>query len=158
MNNNFWKNIPTWFKTKDEWVVANLRSRLGATWNSNKYETDEDQLVKMKAFFQEIHSLGKEVVSKSELVQCFNAVQVSMGSITENKPVKVSKYTNLAYFEVTIQLTGESTDMPFSFEYNMKGGRIVADHGNFASLEEAKRAFVIGLRPRYKWAKLAKQY
>ena len=158
MSNNFWKNIPTWFKTKDTWVVSNLRSRLGATWNSGKYETDNDQLAKMQAFFKEINSLGKEVVTKSELVQCFNAVQVSMGSITENKPVKVSKYTNLAYFDVTIQLTGESTDMPFSFEYNIEADRIVADHGNFTSLDEAKKAFVVGLRKRYKWAKLAKEY
>ena len=158
MNNNFWKNIPTWFKTKDEWVVSNLRSRLGATWNSGKYLTDQDQLAKMQAFFKEINSLGKEVVSKSELVQCFNAVQASMGSITENKPVKVSKYTNLAYFEVTIQLTGESTDMPFSFEYSTEKDRIIADHGSFASLDEAKKAFVINLRKRYRWAKLAKQY
>ena len=158
MSNNFWKNIPTWFKTKDTWVVSNLRSRLGATWNSGKYETDKDQLAKMQAFFKEINSLGKEVVTKSELVQCFNAVQVSMGSITENKPVKVSKYTNLAYFDVTIQLTGESTDMPFSFQYDVKDGRIVADHGSFTSLEEAKKAFVIGLRKRYRWAKLAKEY
>ena len=85
---NFWKNIPTWFKTKDTWVVSNLRSRLGATWNSGKYETSEEQLAKMQAFFKEINSLGKEVVTKSDLVQCFNAVQVSMGSITENKPVQ----------------------------------------------------------------------
>lgn len=158
MNNNFWNNVPTWFKSKEMWVVSNLRSRLGATWNSGKYLTDQDQLAKMQAFFKEINSLGKEVVSKSELVQCFNAVQVSMGSITENKPVKVSKYSHIACFEVTIQLTGESTDMPFSFEYNVEGGRILADHGDFASLGEAKKAFVIGLRPRYKWAKLAKQY
>lgn len=155
---NFWKNIPTWFKTKDTWVVSNLRSRLGATWNSGKYETSEEQLAKMQAFFKEINSLGKEVVTKSDLVQCFNAVQVSMGSITENKPVQVSKYTNLAYFDVTVQLTGESVDMPFSFQYSIENDRIVADHGNFASLEEAKKAFVIGLRKRYRWAKLAKEY
>lgn len=158
MNNNFWNNVPTWFKTKDTWVVSNLRSRLGATWNSGNYKTDEDQLVKMKAFFQEINSLGKEVVTKSELVQCFNAVQMSLGSTSEAKAVQTSKYSNLACFDVTIQLTGESVDMPFSFEYNIEGGRIVADHGSFTSLEEAKKAFVIGLRSRYKWAKLAKQY
>ena len=158
MNNNFWNNVPTWFKTKEEWAVSNLRSRLGATWNSGKYETSEEQLAKMRAFFKEINSLGKEVVTKSELVQCFNAVQVSMGSITENKPVQVSKCTNLAYFDVTVQLTGESVDMPFSFEYNIERDRIVTDHGNFASLEEAKKAFVINLRKRYRWAKLAKQY
>lgn len=156
--NNFWKNIPTWFKTKDEWVVSNLRSRLGATWNSGKYLTDQDQLAKMKAFFQEINSLGKEVVTKSELVQCFNAVQMSLGNASEVKASQTSKYTNLAYFDVTVQLTGESVDMPFSFEYNVEGGRIVADHGNFASLEGAKKAFVINLRKRYRWAKLAKQY
>lgn len=158
MNNNFWKNIPTWFKTKEEWVVSNLRARLGATWNSGNYETDEDQLAKMQAFFKEINSLGKEVVSKSELVQCFNAVQVSLGVASDTKPTTISKYSHIAYFEVTIQLTGESTDMPFSFEYDTKDGRIVADHGSFASLEEAKKAFVINLRKRYKWAKLAKQY
>ena len=158
MNNNFWKNIPTWFKTKEEWVVSNLRARLGATWNSGNYETDEDQLAKMQAFFKEINSLGKEVVTKSELVQCFNAVQVSLAVPSDAKPATISKYTNIAYFEVTIQLTGESTDMPFSFEYNIEGGRIVADHGNFASLEAAKKAFVINLRKRYRWAKLAKQY
>lgn len=158
MNNNFWKNIPTWFKTKDTWVVSNLRSRLGATWNSGKYETDDDQLAKMKAFFQEINSLEKEVVSKAELVQCYNAVQISLGNASEVKASQTSKYTNLAYFDVTVQLTGESVDMPFSFEYNVEGGRIVADHGNFASLEGAKKAFVIGLRKRYKWAKLAKEY
>ena len=112
----------------------------------------------MKAFFQEINSLGKEVVTKSELVQCFNAVQVSLAVPSDAKPATISKYTNIAYFEVTIQLTGESTDMPFSFEYNIEGGRIVADHGNFTSLEEAKKAFVINLRKRYKWAKLAKEY
>lgn len=158
MNNNFWKNIPTWFKTKEEWVVSNLRARLGATWNSGNYETDEDQLAKMQAFFKEINSLGKEVVSKSELVQCFNAVQVSLGVASDTKPTTISKYSHIAYFEVTIQLTGESTDMPFSFEYDTKDGRIVADHGSFASLEEAKKAFVINLRKRYKWAELAKQY
>lgn len=156
--NNFWKNIPTWFKTKDEWVVSNLRSRLGATWNSGKYETDENQLVKMQAFFKEINSLGKEVVTKSELVQCFNTVQMSLGTISDSKPIVISKYSNIAYFEVTIQLTGESTDMPFSFEYNIENGRVIADHGSFASLDEAKKAFVIGLRSRYKWAKLAKEY
>lgn len=156
--NNFWKNVPIWFKTKDTWVVSNLRSRLGATWNSGKYLTDQDQLAKMKAFFQEINSLGKEVVTKSELVQCFNAVQMSLGNASEVKASQTSKYTNLAYFDVTVQLTGESVDMPFSFEYNVEGGRIVADHGNFASLEGAKKAFVIGLRKRYKWAKLAKEY
>ena len=158
MSNNFWKNIPTWFKTKDTWVVSNLRSRLGATWNSGKYLTDQDQLAKMKAFFQEINSLEKEVVSKAELVQCYNAVQMSLGNASEVKASQTSKYTNLAYFDVTVQLTGESVDMPFSFEYNVEGGRIVADHGNFASLEGAKKAFVIGLRKRYKWAKLAKEY
>ena len=158
MSNNFWNNVPTWFKSKEMWVVSNLRSRLGATWNSGNYKTDEDQLVKMKAFFQEINSLGKEVVTKSELVQCFNAVQVSLGTASDAKPATISKYTNIAYFEVTIQLTGESTDMPFSFEYNIEGGRIVADHGNFASLEAAKKAFVVNLRKRYKWAKLAKEY
>ena len=156
--NNFWKNVPIWFKTKDTWVVSNLRSRLGATWNSGNYKTDEDQLVKMKAFFQEINSLEKEVVSKAELVQCYNAVQMSLGNASEVKASQTSKYTNLAYFDVTVQLTGESVDMPFSFEYNVEGGRIVADHGNFASLEGAKKAFVIGLRKRYKWAKLAKEY
>lgn len=156
--NNFWKNIPTWFKTKEEWVVSNLRSRLGATWNSGKYETDDEQLAKMKAFFKEINSLGKEVVTKSELVQCFNAVQMSMGSTGRDKSVQVSKYNNLAYFDVTVQLTGESVDMPFSFQYDVKDGRIVADHGNFASLDGAKKAFVIGLRKRYKWAKLSKEY
>ena len=155
---NFWKNIPTWFKTKDEWVVSNLRSRLGATWNSGKYETSEEQLAKMQAFFQEINSLEKEVVTKSELVQCFNAVQMSLGTTSDTKPTTISKYNHIAYFEVTVQLTGESVDMPFSFEYNIEGGRIVADHGNFASLEEAKKAFVIGLRKRYRWAKLAKEY
>lgn len=155
---NFWKNIPTWFKTKDTWVVSNLRSRLGATWNSGKYLTDQDQLAKMRAFFKEINSLGKEVVTKVELVQCYNAVQVSMGVASDTKPTTISKYSNLAYFDVTIQLTGESTDMPFSFEYNIEGGRIVSAHGNFASLKEAKKAFVIGLRKRYKWAKLAKEY
>ena len=158
MNNNFWKNIPTWFKTKDEWVVSNLRSRLGATWNSGKYETNEEQLAKMRAFFKEINSLGKEVVTKAELVQCFNAVQMSLAVPSDAKPAIISKYTNIAYFEVTIQLTGESTDMPFSFEYNVEKGRIIADHGNFDSLERAKKAFVIGLRSRYKWAKLAKEY
>lgn len=156
--NNFWKNVPIWFKTKDTWVVSNLRSRLGATWNSGKYLTDQDQLAKMKAFFQEINSLEKEVVSKAELVQCYNAVQMSLGNASEVKASQTSKYTNLAYFDVTVQLTGESVDMPFSFEYNVEGGRIVADHGNFASLEGAKKAFVIGLRKRYKWAKLAKEY
>ena len=155
---NFWKNIPTWFKTKDEWVVSNLRSRLGATWNSGKYETDDEQLVKMKAFFKEINSLGKEVVTKNELVQCFNAVQMSLGTASDKKSVTISKYSNLAYFDVTVQLTGESVDMPFSFEYDVKDGRVVADHGNFASLEGAKKAFVIELRSRYKYAKLAKQY
>ena len=158
MNNNFWKNIPTWFKTKEEWVVSNLRSRLGATWNSGKYLTDQDQLAKMQLFFKEINSLEKEVVTKSELVQCYNAVQVSVGGTGKDKSVQVSKYNNLAYFDVTVQLTGESVDMPFSFEYNVEGGRIVADHGNFASLEAAKKTFVIGLRKRYRWAKLAKQY
>ena len=158
MNNNFWSNVPTWFKTKEEWVVSNLRSRLGATWNSGNYKTDEDQLAKMQAFFREINSLEKEVVTKSELVQCYNAVQVSMGGTSKGKPVQVSKYTNLAYFDVTVQLTGESVDMPFSFEYNIERDRIVTDHGNFASLEEAKKAFVINLRKRYRWAKLAKQY
>ena len=59
MNNNFWKNIPTWFKTKDTWTVSNLRSRLGATWNSGKYEIDNEQLAKMQLFFKEINSLGK---------------------------------------------------------------------------------------------------
>ena len=156
--NNFWKNIPTWFKTKEEWVVSNLRSRLGATWNSGKYETDDEQLAKMKAFFKEINSLGKGVVTKSELVQCYNAVQVSMGGTSKGKSVQVSKYSNLAYFDVTVQLTGESVDMPFSFEYNEENGRIIADHGCFTSLEAAKKAFVIGLRKRYRWAKLAKQY
>lgn len=156
--NNFWKNVPIWFKTKDTWVVSNLRSRLGATWNSGKYETDDDQLAKMQAFFKEINSLGKEVVTKSDLVQCYNAVQMSLGNASEVKASQTSKYTNLAYFDVTVQLTGESVDMPFSFEYNVEGGRIVADHGNFASLEGAKKAFVIGLRKRYKWAKLAKEY
>ena len=155
---NFWKNIPTWFKTKDTWVVSNLRSRLGATWNSGKYLTDQDQLAKMKAFFQEINSLEKEVVSKAELVQCYNAVQMSLGNASEVKVSQTSKYTNLAYFDVTVQLTGESVDMPFSFQYDVKDGRIVADHGNFASLEGAKKAFVINLRKRYKWAKLAKEY
>ena len=158
MSNNFWNNVPTWFKSKDTWVVSNLRSRLGATWNSGKYLTDQDQLAKMKAFFQEINSLGKEVVTKSELVQCFNAVQMSLGNASEVKASQTSKYTNLAYFDVTVQLTGESVDMPFSFEYNVEGGRIVADHGNFASLEAAKKAFVVNLRKRYKWAKLAKEY
>lgn len=158
MNNNFWSNVPTWFKTKEEWVVSNLRSRLGATWNSGNYKTDEDQLAKMQAFFREINSLEKEVVTKSELVQCYNAVQVSIGDTSKGKPVQVSKYTNLAYFDVTVQLTGESVDMPFSFEYNIERDRIVTDHGNFASLEEAKKAFVINLRKRYRWAKLAKQY
>ena len=156
--NNFWKNIPTWFKTKDTWVVSNLLARLGATWSSGKYETDEERLVKMKAFFQEINSLGKEVVTKSELVQCFNAVQMSLGTTSNTKAITISKYSHIAYFEVTIQLTGESTDMPFSFEYSIEKGRILADHGNFASLEEAKKAFVIGLRKRYRWAKLAKEY
>ena len=158
MSNNFWNNVPTWFKSKEMWVVSNLRSRLGATWNSGKYLTDQDQLAKMQAFFKEINSLGKEVVTKSELVQCFNAVQMSLGSTSEVKAVQTLKYSNLAYFDVTIQLTGESTDMPFSFEYNIEGGRIVADHGNFASLEAAKKAFVVNLRKRYKWAKLAKEY
>ena len=158
MNNNFWNNVPTWFKTKDTWTVSNLRSRLGATWNSGKYLTDQDQLAKMKAFFKEINSLGKEVVTKSELVQCYNAVQVSMGGTSKGKSVQVSKYNNLAHFDVTVQLTGESVDMPFSFQYDVKDGRIVADHGNFASLDGAKKAFVIGLRKRYKWAKLSKEY
>lgn len=158
MNNNFWKNIPTWFKTKEEWVVSNLRSRLGATWQSGKYETSEEQLAKMQLFFKEINSLGKEVVTKAELVQCYNAVQVSVGGTGKDKSVQVSKYNNLACFDVTIQLTGESVDMPFSFQYDAKDGRIIADHGSFASLEGAKKAFVIGLRKRYKWAKLAKEY
>lgn len=74
------------------------------------------------------------------------------------KPTTISKYSHIAYFEVTIQLTGESTDMPFSFEYDIKDGHIIAEHGNFTSLEEAKKAFVLGLRKRYKWAKLAKEY
>ena len=99
MSNNFWNNVPTWFKSKEMWVISNLRSRLGATWNSGNYETDEDQLAKMQAFFKEINSLGK-----------------------------------------------------------IEGGRIVADHGNFASLEAAKKAFVVNLRKRYKWAKLSKEY
>ena len=158
MNNNFWNNVPTWFKTKDTWVVSNLRSRLGATWNSGKYLTDQDQLAKMKAFFQEINSLEKEVVTKSDLVQCFNAVQMSLGTASDTKPTTISKYSHIACFDVTIQLTGESVDMPFSFQYDVKDGRIVADHGSFTSLEEAKKAFVISLRSRYKWAKLAKQY
>ena len=158
MNNNFWNNVPTWFKTKDTWTVSNLRSRLGATWNSGKYLTDQDQLAKMQLFFKEINSLGKEVVTKNELVQCFNAVQMSLGTASDTKPTTISKYSHIACFEVTIQLTGESVDMPFSFEYNEENGRIIADHGNFASLEAAKKAFVIGLRKRYRWAKLAKQY
>ena len=158
MNNNFWNNVPTWFKTKDTWTVSNLRSRLGATWNSSKYLTDQDQLAKMQLFFKEINSLGKEVVTKNELVQCFNAVQMSLGTASDTKPTTISKYSHIACFEVTIQLTGESVDMPFSFEYNEENGRIIADHGNFASLEAAKKAFVIGLRKRYRWAKLAKQY
>ncbi len=158
MNNNFWNNVPTWFKTKDTWTVSNLRSRLGATWNSGKYLTDQDQLAKMQLFFKEINSLGKEVVTKNELVQCFNAVQMSLGTASDTKPTTISKYSHIACFEVTIQLTGESVDMPFSFEYNEENGRIIADHGNFASLEGAKKAFVIGLRNRYKWAKLAKEY
>ena len=158
MNNNFWNNVPTWFKTKDTWTVSNLRSRLGATWNSSKYLTDQDQLAKMQLFFKEINSLGKDVVTKNELVQCFNAVQMSLGTASDTKPTTISKYSHIACFEVTIQLTGESVDMPFSFEYNEENGRIIADHGNFASLEAAKKAFVIGLRKRYRWAKLAKQY
>ena len=112
----------------------------------------------MKAFFQEINSLGKEVVTKAELAQYYNAVQISMGVASDTKPTTISKYSNLAYFDVTIQLTGESTDMPFSFEYNIEADRIIAEHGNFASLEGAKKAFVINLRKRYRWAKLAKQY
>ena len=158
MSNNFWNNVPTWFKSKEMWVVSNLRSRLGATWNSGKYLTDQDQLAKMQAFFKEINSLGKEVVTKAELVQYYNAVQISMGVASDTKPTTISKYSNLAYFDVTIQLTGESTDMPFSFEYNIEADRIIAEHGNFASLEGAKKAFVINLRKRYRWAKLAKQY